>query len=300
MNRFIISHWDADGIICVSLIYKKFGENFYTLFTSPFLLKSALTRIIMRNENLEELFIFDLSGDKITLSLANCFKKCIWIDHHLWDIKSFPKNVKVKVKKEKSCAKVVADYFDINSEFVDIADQIDSNEVKSRVANLLRDYVSAVKWKYVGSSLTINNLFRQLAKIITGNEIEIFINSPRVQNLVRSYLKNIEKIENELFDYITVHEINKLKVCFVDLKKFIPAYRVFNFIKINLETDFDLVAIIYRKNSRTKIEFRTMKNLDVHRIANFLGGGGHKRASGVSLNREMKIDELIDLIGKIY
>ena len=299
-DRFIISHWDADGVICVALAYKKFGDNFYTLFTSPFLLKSALTRIIMRNENLEELYIFDLSGNKVTLSLVSCFKKCIWIDHHVWNEKSFPKNVKVKVKKEKSCARVVADFFDIESKFVEIADQIDTNSIKSQLANLLRDYIAAIKWKYKGMSLTINNLLRQLARVIANDEFEFFINSSQNQRLIKSFQRNIEKIESELFDHITVEEINKMKVCFIELRKFIPAYRIFNFLKINLETNFDLVVIMYKKNGKTKIEFRTMKNLDVHKIASFLGGGGHVSASGASLKADIKIDELIETIKKIY
>ena len=116
----------------------------------------------------------------------------------------------------------------------------------------------------------------------------------------KSFQRNIEKIESELFDHITVEEINKMKVCFIELRKFIPAYRIFNFLKINLETNFDLVVIMYKRNGKTKIEFRTMKDLDVHKIASFLGGGGHKSASGASLNRDMKVDELMEIIKKIY
>lgn len=300
-DSFIVSHWDADGIICASLIYQKFPErNFYTLFTSLFLLKSALTRIIMRNEELNELFVCDFSGDKVTLSLASCFRKCFWMDHHIWKEKRFPENVEVKVRKEKSCARVVSKVFSMRSELVDIADEIDTNSVKSSLAENLRLYVSAVKWRYGRLPATVNVNFRKLAAVSSIEELKEFLNSNQVRNLIEQFVREIDKIESQLFDFITIRDVDDIKVCFCEPKGFIPAYRITSFLQKNLGIPFDIVAIINRRNNRTKLELRTLTNFNVYKLAEKLGDGGHRKAASVTLNRRLSMDEIVELIAEIY
>jgi oligoribonuclease NrnB/cAMP/cGMP phosphodiesterase (DHH superfamily) len=300
-DSFIVSHWDADGIICASLLYQKFKDkNFYTLFTSPFLLKPALTKIIMKNEELNELFVCDFGGSKVTLSLASCFQKCFWIDHHIWEEKTFPENVEVIIKEEKSCARVVSKFFSIRSELVDIADEIDTNDVKSSLARNLRLYISAVKWRYGKFPAVINANFRKLATVSSIEELKEFLNLNQVKNLINEFVREVEKIESQLFDFITIREIDNIKVCFCEPRGFIPAYRITNFIQNNLEIPFDIVAIINRRNKRTKLELRTLTNFNVYKLAESLGGGGHRRAASVTIERKLTLDEIVELIAQVY
>ena len=300
-ENFIISHWDADGLICVSLLYKKLNQqNFYTLFTSPFLFKNALIRLISKNENLKELFIFDIAGNKVTLALAACFEKCLWIDHHVWNEKSFPKNVKVINRSAKSCANVVSKYFKINSDLVKIAEQIDTNNVKDAKAEFLRNYIAAIKWKYGKSPLLINTQFRRLANFLAAEKFEELQNSPEAQNLLDEFFEIVVPGEREAIKNAEIIKIKAKKVCFCEVKSFVPAFRIFNSLKAHKEWPFDIISIIYRKNDKTKIEFRTATNTDVYKIAKFFGGGGHKKASGATVNKKIEIEEIVNAIEQLY
>ncbi len=50
------------------------------------------------------------------------------------------------------------------------------------------------------------------------------------------------------------------------------------------------VSVIFREESPqcTRVSLRSKKTTDVHKIARSLGGGGHKRASGITLNLPLK------------
>jgi phosphoesterase RecJ-like protein len=51
------------------------------------------------------------------------------------------------------------------------------------------------------------------------------------------------------------------------------------------------VFILFKKidKNRTRVNFRSCSRVDVNRIAKFFGGGGHKRASGTTVNDSLEI-----------
>ncbi|MFO8053448.1 MAG: DHH family phosphoesterase [Candidatus Omnitrophota bacterium] len=53
------------------------------------------------------------------------------------------------------------------------------------------------------------------------------------------------------------------------------------------------VFIIFKKinKSRTRINFRSCSQVDVNKIAKFFGGGGHRKASGTTLDKNLKESE---------
>ncbi len=63
------------------------------------------------------------------------------------------------------------------------------------------------------------------------------------------------------------------------------------------------VFILFKKigANKTRINFRSCSNLDVNKIAKFFGGGGHQRASGTTLNKNLKQSEaeVISFIKKV-
>lgn len=53
------------------------------------------------------------------------------------------------------------------------------------------------------------------------------------------------------------------------------------------------VFVIFKKinKNRTRINFRSCSQVDVNKIAKFFGGGGHKKASGTTLDKNLKESE---------
>lgn len=85
------------------------------------------------------------------------------------------------------------------------------------------------------------------------------------------------------------------KVCWVTIKRW-PAMDfdlseiIFSIMKLLKETD---VFILFKKitKKQTRVNFRSRSKVDVNRVAKFFGGGGHKRASGTTVNDSLEVTE---------
>ncbi|RLG69587.1 MAG: hypothetical protein DRO04_03160, partial [Candidatus Iainarchaeum archaeon] len=111
-----IAHADCDGVACVSLLYQ--AKNTFkipTFFTTPKNLRNTLCRSMI-NRELDELYIFDLSGDKKTCRIASAFSKVVWIDHHVWEEKEEYDNINFILKESPSACELASQYFGIKSE----------------------------------------------------------------------------------------------------------------------------------------------------------------------------------------
>lgn len=296
----VISHGDADGIICVALFLKE-NKNCRIHFTSSARLRDTLCYSIVGKRELKQLYIFDIAANEKNLKLASLFENVLWIDHHIWDVENNFYNVKVFVdSKALSCAQLVSKYFGVESELVDIANQIDRNEIKSEEAKFFRDFIAAIRWKFRGKILS--SKFRSIARNLSLYGIEKFERDEKVSLIINEYYKEVEKIEKEIEKRVKIFETNKKRVAIYESMEEAPIYLISNKLLEHEKAPFDVIAVLSHrmnfitKNISTKIELRTHTNQNVYEIAKFFGGGGHKVASGATIKRFLTSDKLLEII----
>jgi len=287
----IISHADADGIISASLIIKlKPKASLY--FSSSTFLHKTICKLL--DFDLETLYILDISANKKTILLSSLFNKAIWMDHHQWEILEIPKNVEVFLEDAESTAKVVAKVLKVESPLVEIANEIDTNNVKSEEARFFRDLVSAIKWKY-GKLQSLK--FRQLVKILAFkglNELEKDVENAKI---IEEHISWLNSLAQEILEKTKEFDVNGKKILIFETTKNLPVYFIYE--KLKESRNFDILCVFYRridlkrKIPITKIELRS-KSEDVVKIARIFDGGGHKLASGATINRYLSIEEFLE------
>ncbi len=294
-----IAHADCDGVACISLLYQ--AKNTFkipTFFTTPKNLRNTLCKSMI-NRELDELYIFDLSGDKKTCRIASAFSKVVWIDHHVWEEKEEHDNINFILGESPSACELASQYFGIKSELASLINEIDRNEVEREDAKFLRDVCGAIKYKFSKSSF-LNKKLVELAKTLAFGGLEKLRENPSIANLLLEYRKWIEGLEGKIIAETIVREKNGYRIAFYQTTQAIPTYLVFNKLKEHESAPFDLIVVFYYSSFsgrlRTKLEFRTQTGKDVLKIAKELGGGGHRIAAGASLERLFTPAELERLI----
>lgn len=88
---------------------------------------------------------------------------------------------------------------------------------------------------------------------------------------------------------------SKQKICWLTIprwqtKKYDLTEIIFSMMRLLKTYD---VFIIFKKinKNRTRINFRSSSQIDVNKIAKFFGGGGHKKASGTTLDKSLRETE---------
>ncbi|MGC8993641.1 MAG: hypothetical protein ACP5H3_02275 [Candidatus Aenigmatarchaeota archaeon] len=295
----IVSHADADGIISASLLLKLKPKAYLTFSSHSFLHK---TFCLLLDKGIKEVYILDISADRKNLTISSAFEKAYWIDHHFWENLDIPKNVQVFVEESESAAKVVSKILKIDSPLVEIANQIDTNNIKSEEAKFFRDLVSAIKWKY-GKIQVLK--FRQIAKLLAYHSIEELEKNVEYAKIIEEHLNWLNSLESEIYEKTRIFEIKNKKVAIFETTKSIPVYFIYEKLLKHEKAPFDIIAVIYRKINIskqaliTKIELRTQTNQDVLKIAKNFNGGGHKVASGASINEYIPIESLVKKIEEI-
>jgi oligoribonuclease NrnB/cAMP/cGMP phosphodiesterase (DHH superfamily) len=297
-----IAHADADGIVCIALFLKKFSPK-KIYFTSSSKLRDTICSSIIGNENLDELYIFDIAASEKTLLLSSLYEKAFWIDHHIWSVKNKFQNVKVFLDTNaKSCAEIVSRIFEVESKLVEIANEIDKNEIKSEEAEFLRDLVGAARWKYAGAPL--NSKLKVIAKTLSLHGIEGLEQNEKFADLINSFRQDCKKIEKDIEKKIRIFELNEKRIAIYETMKQVPIYLVANKLNEHPKKPFDIIAVIMHKMDfltrklSTKIELRTQTDQNVYEIAKFFGGGGHKQASGATVGEFLTSDKLLEIIKK--
>ncbi|MFN3528006.1 MAG: DHHA1 domain-containing protein [Candidatus Altarchaeaceae archaeon] len=278
-----ISHSDSDGLLSVVMLLKAKGnENVERVyFTSPNKILRTICNCATHNGCENFLYIFDTSARRETMYASAMFTNSIWIDHHIWEesiIKNKPPNVEFYIDSNaKSATYVAAKFFNINSKLVDYANEIDSNNIKSegseRIFHIVGSYRRESKFQ------EMLNFARKIAE----DENEIF--NKIYDPIIEGYKKWIEysiKIGLNNLKIEKIESNNKtISVGIIDSDFILP------FSKIYDNLDVDILLGIANERENIKVEFRS-KNFDVYKIAKELGGGGHKFASGATLNKNEK------------
>ncbi len=285
-----ITHGDADGIGCLSLLYKKFGDKFKVYFSSPKLINRHLLRIIENNDKNDTVYITDIAINQEAIYLASYFKEVYWIDHHETNYEELTKRVKVYIKKESSATKVLSEYLDVKADYIDIIDKIDSNKIESDIEKNFRDLISAIRYFHPKS---FDIYFISIAKSLArGYDIAKIINSNI--ELLQNFKKEIEKIFRDVDK--RMYTINN-KVAIISSDTNIPSSYYLEYIKRKLNVNYDYIIILYTKNKRAEI--RTLNNKNVLDIAKMFNGGGHEYAAGFSYDNESEVIKKLELLFSI-
>lgn len=279
-----VSHCDADGVLCVALLLKvKETERVY--FTSPAKLVKTLCNVIILDGYDNSLHVFDMSGKKESLIISSVFEETLWIDHHEWD--ESEKNTKPEKisffvdSKAKSAASVVNEYFHLNSDLADYANEIDTNSIKAEASERLYCIVESLKSEFRYKELL------DFTRRISRDENEIFndFHNERIDKH-KKWLEEATKIG---LQNLEIKNIKNLRVGVIEKDFMVPISKIFEGV------DCDILVGITRQNTNTKIELRS-RGYDVYPLAKKLGGGGHKVASGTTLNGIFAKDFILNKI----
>jgi len=280
-----ISHSDADGVLSVVMLLKvKQVERAY--FTSPAKLIKTIGNSIYTDDITNSLYIFDISGTKPTIAASSAFENTIWIDHHEWNenlayVKNFD-NVQAVVNPDaKSAAHVIAEHFNINTNLVKYADEIDTNNIKS---------IESERINYIVESFRANLTYYKMldfARKLANDENEM--NNNIYDEIVEERKLWTEKAVKFGKNNVEIEKVGNLDIGIIEANESLPVSKISD----NIECDI-LVAVMHQ-NGNTKIEFRS-NNANVYTIAKEFGGGGHKCASGATLQGIVGKDFVLEKI----
>ena len=298
MVQCVIIHTDSDGLLCLASFLKTLpaDQPCKVLFSSPSRLFSTIAASIDENDEENELlYVFDLAGTRETLIASLVFDRAIWVDHHTWEPTDLThERLEVVTDPQSpSAAQLVSKYFKLPSGLEAMAEEIDTNQIKSPEAQRLRDLVDAYKgrddWETVSKSL--QELGRKLAANGPSEVMKEEYNA-----LLDEYGAWAKKVEDRARELLQVHKVKDYKVAVVDTGDSLPVYLVNRALLAHAEAPFDVIVVLNRQPGATRVEFRTQKGYDVLKLARWLGGGGHKMASGAHIEKKVKVEELLKII----
>jgi len=301
MNQnFVLSHWDADGLISYIIFIKSTNLKPKVYFIPVGALTKSLC-FLLNNSDKANLYIFDISASQKAIKVSSAFEKVLWIDHHVSEkIDQIPSNVEFVLDEEApSAAQVVAKYFNFNDEYlVNLANEIDTNNIKSEEGFFLRDLTNALKWKYAG--ILLSNKFRSLAKQIISKGVDSLQTNESLVSLVNEYRKRNENLKEEIRKKIEVFELEGRKIAIIETTFNYPMHLILEVLEENYNEKFDVVASLNHKLANKKIitrmELRTQTDKPVIEIALQFNGGGHKKACGATLDRFISSKDFLEIL----
>ncbi len=293
----VMTHMDSDGIISLAFLLKHLSLiKVRAFFTSPVQLRDTICRSLNKKTNPGELYIFDLAAEHNAIYAAAIYDSVLWIDHHEWAPNVELPHVKIIIDSHaKSAASVVARHLGIDSPLVNLADEIDTNNIKSPEAEKIRLAVGALRFRFTGVEL--QKVLKKFAYELAEKELDALKEYEDYMNEYKLWLDLLRKNAKEK---TKIFNVNGLKVAVFEATESVPVYAISN----ELDDDIDiLVVLVYYANgpkSQTKLEFRTRTDVNVLKIAKFYGGGGHVKASGATVYDIITVPEVLKTIELIY
>jgi len=292
-NVIIISHDDVDGVICASIVKRKFGDGFY-LPSSPRNLVNHLSELNVENKTivLSDLSPNDEQIENISKYIEKMYaSKCeiIWIDHHSWppkSIETLSKHAKIFVEPTISAAELVAKVFGMNDNIVEalvrIANDADSaNYATEEAININRAIRNKKRLQYVFEALS-----------------EGRINDEKILKWARKEQKNDEKIKEYVKTLPVYTTKSNYRYTIIDVRRSkLPGSLTGKYASIEHKLDFTVV--IY-SNRSVSLYAGLNKNVNLLKIARKFNGGGHPFACGCSPKLSWKSKILDKLFGKRY
>ncbi len=292
-NIIIISHDDVDGIICASIIKRKYKEGFY-IPSSP---RSLIFHLSSLNVDNKKIFISDLSPNDAQLgSIAHDLDRLIksgceitWIDHHQWTenaIEKLNNKIKIIVEPTISAAELVAKTLGSGDEVVDklvvIANDADSaNYSLEETININRAIRNKKRLQYVFEVLSEGRINDE--KIIKWASKE-----EKNDSKIKEYVKGLKVFTTKSGYRYAIIDVRKSKLPGSISGKY-----------ASLEHKLDFTVVIY-SNRSVSFYAGLNKEINLLPIARKFNGGGHPFACGCSPKLSLKSRILDKILGKRY
>jgi len=330
----IITHLDVDGLLCVAALNKMINSEdkkvddakelskIRVFFTSPPKIFSTLAKSIPDLNKIDDedftigqLYVCDLALNRDTLLGSTIYDRIKWFDHHEVNpseqYDSEIDNLELILDPTaNSATSIICDYFKIDSDFGKLADEIDANDVKSKLGVRLRDIVGALRLKHSGSKLK-----RMLFEFAQELSIDIkVIEDKKYDSMIEEYKKWLDDYKKKITENLQFHEINNLKIGILETENSVPIYSIKDNLKDHPNAPFDIIAVMihnyyrlgkdknnkYKSKRYTKVEFRTQTDKEIIELAKLLNGGGHRYASGATIHDGLEKEELLKTIESYY
>lgn len=293
MKSIILTHGDIDGISSAAIILRYLEkelkisrEDVKVVFTGPSTLLEELKKIVNIKET--SIYITDISLNPTNAEdikreikrLKMDKNKIFWIDHHLWregDLKDLEKIIDlIMINKTSSSARIVYEKFmskdEISKKISLYADDIDTLTDRFNESFILRALSFKDEWK--------EKLLEKFSKGIFWDE-EISSGAEKIKRKAENELnKNCKK--TKVFD-----TKSGLKFGFVDLRKSeTPKSWLSRKISEKFKLDF---MIVWRRDNAISVYIGDRnKEINLLKIAEKFGGGGHPFACGFKIKLSLK------------
>lgn len=316
MKVKLFTHNDLDGISC-SILAKLAFEEVDIEYCDYTNINEKIKLFIEQQlwMSYDFIFITDISVNQDIANLINATaynglnlsSKLQLLDHHQhldWLNENYWAYISIENNDKKESGTSLFYDFLFDGEFLSSTKLYEDNKCE-----VLKEYVELVRkydtWDWHKENNIIPKKYNDLFYIL-GTDMFIAIVLQKIETIKNLELNDQENMllalrQSEINRYIDSknkqmykHEIDGLKVGIVFADK--HNSELGNSL-CSLNPDVDLIAIV---NLGKSISYRTTKDVDVSQFAKKYGGGGHKSASGSSINEEQmnKINQII--FGELY
>ncbi len=284
----IVSHWDIDGIASAAILAHQYGipiDNIKLSSTSKIfdyykkLVKNKVNHIFITDLNPSAPVVKNITDKKIQKKYKTGIT---WIDHHEWQpelIKLLSSNshIKLYVEPEATCtAKIIIEQVLVGEKIPDqhllLAEMAEDDDTFSNKLDLTRKWRLLLRWG------DWKLRYRTLESWIEG-----IIWPPWAEIEYEEAYKEYEKLMERTYTTMEMRKIDDAVVVFAYPHQKLHPGDLQSYIEERTGSIADVYVFIYDKG----VSLRS-KSVDVSKIAQMLGGGGHRRAAGASIREEEK------------
>lgn len=283
---------DLDGVCSAAIIGRRYSfyldgysvENRPISYDTGWIEPKSL-------EKYDTIFMVDFSFKEKTYpffeELVRMGKDCYWFDHHEGVINlgiPFPKGVKGMLKIGRSACGIIADYYEIESDIIDILSDYDVWNKESRFRWDTVENVQYAVRSYVG--LDVDMMKDLLERFEDGGISLVYLDNVGIHIL--NYLEETYKNDVKKYSYekkmLVDGELVKCLVC--NTTSFSSMFFGDNMKNYDLCIPFNMLP-----DGRIRMSFYTERegNLAL-RAAKKFGGGGHNKVAGAVLDLETFIN----------
>ncbi|MEM0017124.1 MAG: hypothetical protein QXJ39_04865 [Candidatus Korarchaeum sp.] len=276
MSRLIVTHGDVDGILSAAILARALGGSFDYSFSGPSSLDRTLSKLRARGS---ELFILDIGLNRSKLAevesslrrLSSEGLRVLWYDHHHWDSEALSRIaslVELKVKPSTSNARLVFEDLgggEFEEELVRIADDADTGSYSMEISRL---YNAISMNRRMGRKL--------LERLVSGSLMD-----EELRSFGEAKLRELEdQVSEGLRRAVVRITRGGRRFCVIDLRRRGPGSLIARRATKELGVDFSLVFSCRRFSLYAGVS----RELDLRRVCEVFGGGGHPYACGGRLD----------------